>query len=112
VCGFGDVIVGKWHLIEELMDPGDGSGTFQPVSSNKEIRFFNNGTFEANGEMCGMANQASSTHTGTYDTSTETFSPDNCMSTAPISYKYSVNGNTLILIYPCTCGCQQKYERL
>lgn len=111
-CGFSEGIVGEWKLVEELMDPGDGSGTFQPVSSNKKIEFFNDGTFEANGEMCVMANQASSNHSGTYDSSAETFSPDNCSLAAPLSYIYSIDGDTLILSYPCFEGCQQKYYKL
>lgn len=105
-------IVGEWKLVEELVDPGDGSGTFQPVSSNKVIVFLGNGTFQANDDMCFMSSQVTSTHTGTYDTTTETFSPNNCTTMAPMSYQYSVNGNTLILTYPCICGCQQKYTRI
>ncbi len=110
-CDLCDGICGKWKLVEELMDPGDGSGTFQPVSSTKEIEFFGNGTFEANGEMCVMANQSSSTQTGTYDSSGSTFSPDNCSSQTPLTYSYSISGDTLILSYPCFEGCQQKYIR-
>ncbi len=105
-------IVGEWELIEELIDPGDGSGTFQPVSSNKEIKFYGDGTFEANGEMCTMADQASSQHQGTYDASINTFSPSGCITVMPLSYSYSVNGNTLILSYQCIEGCQQKYSRM
>jgi hypothetical protein len=111
-CTSNKGIVGEWLLIEELMDPGDGSGTFQSVTSDKEIKFCDDGTFEGNGDMCTMTNQSSTTHSGTYDTSTETFSPDNCMSMAPMSFQYSVNGDILILTYPCICGCQQKYERI
>ncbi len=111
-CSSASGIVGEWKLIEELIDPGDGSGTFQAITSNKEIKFCDDGTFEANGEMCTMENQASSTHEGTYDASTETFSPNYCMMMAPLSYGYSVNGNTLILSYPCIEGCQQKYSRI
>ena len=111
-CGSDKGIEGKWRLVAELMDPGDGSGTFHPVNSDKEVKFFDNGTFEANGDMCGMSSQSGNTQTGTYDTSTSTFSPNYCMSMAPLSYHYTVSGNTLILIYPCTCGCRQKYERL
>ena len=110
-CGFSQGIVGEWKLVEELMDPGDGSGTFQPVSSNKKIEFFGNGTFEANGEMCVMANQSSSTNSGTYDSSTETLSPDNCMSTQPLGITYELSADTLILYYPCFEGCAQKYYR-
>lgn len=29
-------IMGKWRLVEELGDPGDGSGTFQPVAKGAE----------------------------------------------------------------------------
>ncbi|MCJ8292033.1 MAG: hypothetical protein HRT58_19300 [Crocinitomicaceae bacterium] len=111
-CASSTGIVGEWELIEELIDPGDGSGTFQPISSNKEIKFCDDGTFEANGEMCMMENQASSTQEGTYDVTTNTFSPNSCMIMAPMSYSYSVNGDVLILTYPCIEGCQQKYCRI
>jgi hypothetical protein len=114
-CGFGEEqtgITGKWRLVEELMDPGDGSGTFQPVTSNKEIVFNSNGTFEANGEMCAMSSQSGSVHAGTYDSTTETFTPANCASIGAMPFHYSVNGNTLILSYPCICGCLQKYQRI
>ena len=104
-------IVGEWLLVEELMDPGDGSGTFQPVVSDKEIEFLGNGTFEANGDMCSMTNQSGTAHSGVYDTATETFSPDNCISAAPMAYRYSVTGDVLILSYPCFESCQQKYVR-
>lgn len=107
-------IVGEWKLIEELMDPGDGSGTFQPVSSNKIITFLGDGTFEANGGMCYMENQANTSSTGTYDVTTEMFAPGDCINLPPmpIEYQYSVSGNTLILTYPCIEGCKQKYSRL
>ncbi len=104
-------IVGEWLLIEELVDPGDGSGTFQAVNSDKEIKFCDNGSYEANASMCLMTNQSDSTTYGTYDTSTETFSPENCMIMAPMAYRYSVSGDTLILSYPCIEACQQKYLR-
>jgi len=32
-------IVGNWKLIEVLEDPGDGSGTFMSVDSEKTITF-------------------------------------------------------------------------
>lgn len=111
-CSSQTGIAGEWKLIEELMDPGDGSGTFEPVSSNKEIKFFGNGTFKANGRMCFMGNEANGNHEGTYDASLETFEPENCMSMMPMGYHYSVSGNTLILTYQCFEGCQQKYSRI
>ena len=32
-------VVGTWKLTEVLADPGDGSGTFYTVSSNKNLIF-------------------------------------------------------------------------
>ena len=42
-------LIGKWKLIEQLADPGDGSGTFQPIESDIVIEFFSNGNVEVNG---------------------------------------------------------------
>lgn len=111
-CSSVSGIVGEWELVEQLIDIGDGNATFQPITSDKEIKFFDDGTFEANGEMCTMASQSSSIHEGTFDESAETFSPNNCISTAPMSYQYTVNCNTLILTYNCIEECQQKYIRI
>ena len=36
--------LGTWRLIEVRADPGDGSGTFQPVISSKTVTFETNGT--------------------------------------------------------------------
>ena len=40
---------GTWKLTEILADPGDGSGTFNPISSNKKLIFDNNGNVTSNG---------------------------------------------------------------
>lgn len=106
-CG----IVDEWKLVEELMDPGDGSGTFQSVASTKKITFYSNGTFASNGEMCSMTNQSGSNHDGDYVTSTGTINPDNCASTQPLGITYTLDVDTLILHYPCFEGCAQKYYR-
>jgi hypothetical protein len=112
VCTSTSGIVGEWKLVEELMDPGNGSGTFQPVSSNKKIKFCDDLTFETNGEMCNMTNQTGSTHVGIYNTSTSMIEPQNCTNTAPLGISYSVSADTLIINYPCFEGCAQKYYRI
>lgn len=35
-----------------MADPGDGSGTFQPVESDKTIEFKNNGSVITNNSLC------------------------------------------------------------
>ena len=111
-CSSSNGILGEWELVEELMDPGDGSGTFQPVTSDKKIKFCDDGTFTSNGDVCFMGNQADGIQEGTYDASTSTLSPNYCMSMMPMSISYTVNGNTLIISYLCIEGCQQKYCRI
>lgn len=42
-----DGLVGKWRLVEELGDPGDGSGVFRKVNKGAEriLEFRKDGTF-------------------------------------------------------------------
>lgn len=45
-----DGLIGKWKLVESLSDPGDGSGTFQPVTERERqvLEFKANGTLLIN----------------------------------------------------------------
>ena len=48
VCSEPDTdagIVGKWTFTESLIDPGDGSGTWQAAPPNQSITFNADGTF-------------------------------------------------------------------
>lgn len=44
--------LGSWELIEVLADPGDGSGTIEPVESNKTMDFSANGIVTTNSSLC------------------------------------------------------------
>lgn len=101
------VLEGTWELHEQLMDPGDGSGTFQPASG-KEITFHSNGTFTANFSLCGMGSSGNPTD-GTVDQSGAVLIPQNCASGVTVGYKLE-NGN-LYLFYPCIEACQEKYKK-
>lgn len=48
-------LIGKWKVIEQLADPGDGSGTFNPIESDRTIQFFSDGTITINGDLCYMS---------------------------------------------------------
>ncbi|MGB5943589.1 MAG: hypothetical protein WBG71_11970 [Leeuwenhoekiella sp.] len=51
--GAGSPLFGKWHLSQQLSDPGDGSGTFQPIDSDKTLTLKPNGVVEAeNVSLC------------------------------------------------------------
>ena len=80
-------LLGKWKLIEQLADPGDGSGTFNPVESDRTIEFFSDGTITVNGSLCYMSTGVETNSSGTYevtsdDTADTTFdgiiTTDNC----------------------------------
>lgn len=105
-------LVNKWHLIEQLADPGDGSGTFQPVSSNKTVEFFEDGTITSNGSLCGMSSEVGSGSSGTYSTADSTITVDNCGFDPPNPMTFEMQGENLIINYPCIEPCREKYEQV
>lgn len=104
-------LIGSWKLIAIYTDPGDGSGSFEPVELNKTITFQNNGTITCNGELCSMTTTANTTTSGTYSLANATFSSSNCY---PENYEYpfQLSDNILIISYPCIEPCQAKYKKL
>lgn len=105
-------VVSSWKLIEQLMDPGDGSGTFQPVVSDKSLTFFADGTFSTeNGSVCVGDWQSNSTSSGTYSESTMIMMVDNCTG-GHVPLSYEMDGAFLILNYACIEPCREKYEQV
>jgi hypothetical protein len=112
---------GKWKLIEQYLDPGDGSGDFQPIESDRIIELLSDGTVSINGKLCVMSSEVGDIETGTYmitssDEADTTYDgeiiPNTCSSrSAKIYFDLSLSGN-LILWYPCIEGCAQKFTRI
>ena len=102
-------LINEWKLIEQLMDPGDGSGTFQPVISDKTIEFFSDGTVTSNGNLCTMSSASGTGSSGTYDGTEMIITADNC-GVAIFEIRYELSGENLILSYPCIEACREKYE--
>jgi hypothetical protein len=48
-------ITGTWKLVEVYLDPGDGSGDFEPVQSEKTVTFHGDGTVTSNGDLCTLS---------------------------------------------------------
>ncbi len=102
----------RWKLIAQLMDPGNGSGTFQPVVSDKTVTFFADGTFTSeNGSVCVGDWQSTGSSSGTYSESTMIMTVDNCTG-GHVPLSYELDGDHLILNYACIEPCREKYERL
>lgn len=102
-------LVNTWKLIEVLADPGDGSGTFQPVSSDKTVSFYEDGSVVSNGQMCSMGIAVDNGSSGTYSESEMAITPENCGFAAYVIY-YEFENSNLILNHPCFEACREKYE--
>lgn len=104
-------LVGTWLLVEVLADPGDGSGVFTPVDSDRIIQFNDDGSYTANGDLCDFSTETSTSSVGHYDLVAGTISPENCATIGGTPIGLSVDGSTMIITYLCIEPCQHKYER-
>jgi hypothetical protein len=104
-----DSLTGTWLLKEVLMDPGNGSGVFTAVSSDKNLVFNTNGNVNSNGVICDMSIESNTSTAGTYSEIDSTIISTTCPN---LILKYEVSGDTLILIYPCIEPCKAKYIKV
>jgi hypothetical protein len=106
---------GNWKLSEVLADPGDGSGTFQPVDNDDTILLFENLTFTTNFNLCSQMSQ-SQAKSGEYDTTNMVFIVDDCnlSNGSKTKYSFELNDlNQLILYYPmCIEPCASKFIKI
>ena len=113
----GKKIVSKWKLIEQLSDPGDGSGVFEPVESSRTINFYDDGTIRSNGELCFMSYEVGNVHLGTFSDTEDNIDfdgeiiPDGCEFEETKIY-YQFERSNLILWYLCIEGCGQKFIKV
>ena len=102
-------VTGTWELKEVLMDPGNGSGVFNVVSSDKNLVFHTNGNVTSNGIICDMSIESNTSTSGTYSEIDSTIISSTCQN---LIIKYELNGDTLFLIYPCFEACKAKYIKM
>lgn len=102
----------KWRLIEQLSDPGDGSGIFQAVDSDRTIEFvIDEALVRSNGSFCGMGTSANEEATATYNAEEKYIMVDACGG-MPFKILYDFDEEFLYLRFPCIEPCAQKYERV
>ena len=104
-----DSLTGTWELKEVLMDPGNGSGVFTAVSSDKNLVFHTNGNVNSNGIICDMSIESNTSTSGTYSENDSTIISATCQN---LIIKYELSNDTLILIYPCFEACKAKYIKV
>lgn len=100
----------SWHLTEQLIDPGDGSGTFQSVESNKMIHFYNDGSVTSNGQLQSLSAESDFSSSGIYSFSDSTIIV-NHYDNSTLSIRFEMENSYLILFYPCIEPCIAKYEK-
>ncbi|HSI69818.1 MAG TPA: lipocalin family protein [Gillisia sp.] len=119
-CGKSDDInidspvIGKWQLKELYIDPGDGSGEFGEVESDKTIEFFSNGKVTSNGSLCRVSADANVPTSGTFSISTFTIYSPGCFN-GEIPFMdifFRLEGDYLKINKPCFEGCAEIYSRL
>ena len=103
-------LIGQWKLIEIYADPGDGSGTFQTVESDKIVEFRKYGTVLSNGSICMLSTESNNATSGTFSLSESTISSPDCIETELGIYFELINSR-LILRYPCFEACEEKYVK-
>lgn len=106
-------LVGKWKLVESLLDPGDGSGTFRTVDemSSNVVEFKANGDFkEVKGLIYSSVNMYD-TFKVLDDKRIELSLRNNPqMQLPPMIWYYSdVTPTTLTLSYGCQNPCSGKF---
>ncbi|MBT8205937.1 MAG: hypothetical protein KJO20_11230 [Eudoraea sp.] len=103
-------ILGEWQLVEVLADPGDGSGKFKSVDSNKRITFFEDGSYTSNGIICDFTTSAEEASGGQY-----TIDEDGYLipCSDPVSYTVGLRleDGFLIISFPCIEPCLQKFRK-
>ena len=103
-------LIGSWKLAQVLSDPGDGSGTFHSVSSDKILEFHPDGTITSNGAVCNLSSESNSSTTGTYSLVDSTIQSTSC-SDQNFKIRFTTKGSTLTVYYPCYEACAAKFVK-
>ena len=104
-------IFGQWLLIEVLADPGDGSGEFTPVESDKTISISPDGSYSSNGDVCAFSSLANNPTSGSYEEDDAGYFV-NCDTPFPSPVRLNIDENVLIVSFLCIEPCLHKYRRI
>ena len=104
-------LLSQWKLIAMYTDPGDGSGDFETVSSNKTVSFYSDDVIASNGDLCIMGTNTTDGSFGTFTIgTTNTITPNSCTFEPPFSMTFVIENSILLIYYTCIEACVEKYE--
>lgn len=105
-------LLGTWQLIETLRDPGDGSGTFTPVTSDQTLTFFSSGKVTSNSAFCQMSNETDGNFSANFIfDEAENEGVITTLDCPTFNLLFSFHDNNLIVSYPCIEPCGDKYVK-
>ncbi|WP_031426010.1 lipocalin family protein [Flavimarina sp. Hel_I_48] len=106
-----NIVLGQWKLIEQLADPGDGSGTFRTIESKKVLEFSEDGIITVyDGSLCQPYSEQQISK-GTYSLSTQGITT-NCDNVNISFISFEMKEGFLILNFASNEGFSQKFKRL
>lgn len=104
-------LIGDWKLVEVLSDPGNGTGSFVSVDSEKTMTFLSDGTLTSNGSLCSLDYTTLIPTSGVYSLIDSTYTTNDCGNSG-IQYTFEQHENTLIVSYPCIEACQSMFIKI
>lgn len=105
-------LIDTWKLIQIYSDPGDGSGNFEDVDSDKTIEFLSNGFVVTTGTFCSLDIGSNGIEEASYDDNVMQITAECGGQDLVITYRLNDNEDELELSYPCIEGCAAKYIRM
>lgn len=117
-AGFGfecaATVESHWELIEIYSDPGNGSGSFNEVESERTITIFQNGDFISKGSLYILDVTNTQIHTGEieYTSSDNKLVVSDCSWHDVTKLPFSIDGDEMIVDFSCYEGCKHKYKRV
>ena len=105
-----NTIIGKWKLIEQLADSGNGSGVFEPINSDKTLTFLDDGIVTTNSSLCNPYSEEQITD-GTFSVK-ENQIITNCKNSNIASIGFELKQGFLILNFTSNEGFSQKFKKI
>jgi len=105
-----NAFIGTWKLIEVNADPGNGSGTFRAIESNKTIEFKRNRTIVTNTSLCDPYSDEIK-NSGSYSLTPNEITT-NCKNPNIAKIFFEMKNDHLILNFISNEGFSQKFERV
>ena len=100
-----------WHLIQVGISEGGGDTIPIDVESEKQLTFYENGTFKSNSDFCAFMADAGVSSSGIYEASNSILYAENCLDNGIKKLFYYIEENKMTIYYPCICGCFEVYEQ-